>query len=321
MSYSNDTDTQTSKVIHINSLDNNTQFSSGFTTDFNYEITDSLICPENQKMLVSCIGATIPYTFYNIRTGVNDKVRFQVNSSSTSYEVFLDAGNYNTSSFATEFNTKVNTGLTASAGTTLTISLSYDFQKMKYKVSYPTTDGGNTHILLDFSTGKNCAVEVGGDSNAVPTAFLEASFLPNVADLNGSIHGLYIRTDLMSNAVYDSESKSLSHILARIPIRVNFGGVIFYESFEGVNHKIELDSQHINRIRIRLTDERNRLINLNGLNFTLSLLFDFVYKKQQKPTLNKFSRRIQENSLPPKEVEKEEKRGRPRKVGRPKKEN
>lgn len=83
-------------------------------------------------------------------------------------------------------------------------------------------------------------------------------------------------------------------------------------------HKILLDTHLINEITIRLTDEENRLINLNGLDFNLSILIDIVNKKRFKP--NEI-RRMKELHIEKVEAEKNKKpetRGRPRKPGRPK---
>ena len=45
---------------------------------------------------------------------------------------------------------------------------------------------------------------------------------------------------------------------------------------DGINHKLFLKVREIDRIFIRLTDVNNRLIDLNGLDWNLSLQFDFI---------------------------------------------
>lgn len=315
MSYRNDTDTQTSKVIHINSEDGSVVYTSGHTTDFSYQLENVISIPENQKALVSCIGATIPYTFYNIRTGLNDLISFRVSEGGTIIPATLAVGNYNSTTFATEVKRAVDAAL-SSAGSSIRITLSYSRETMKYTLTFTNLA---TPLFFVSSQSRFPYIELGITKGQDNYSISSGSTFENVSDVNGNIHGLYLRTDLVSDGVYDSQSKSLSHILAKIPIKVNFGGVIFYNSFEGVNHKIELDKRHIDNIRVRLTDERNRLIDLNGLNFTIAILFDFVYKKQPIPELSKESRRIQEIALEKQiNTKPKERRGRPRKVGRPK---
>ena len=88
---------------------------------------------------------------------------------------------------------------------------------------------------------------------------------------------LYLRTNLTSNGILESNTKSLSTILARIPIRVNFGGVIFYDSFEGHIHKTKLDMREIKNIHIRLTDENGRIIDMNNSDFSFCLNLRLLY--------------------------------------------
>tara|TARA_R100000734_G_C3310530_1_gene101310 strand:+ start:116 stop:1090 length:975 start_codon:yes stop_codon:yes gene_type:complete len=317
MSYINDTHTESSKIVHINSLDATTIFSSDRTTDFSYELEQPISIPENQLLLVSCIGATIPYTFYNIRENVNNRIAVRLTENGLITNLDIPEGNYS----STALLLKVKE-LFDGAAFTETINITYDRVSMKF--SFTIVGGGST-AFFDFTPVNNpypINVELGFPLtiNQLTTNTLS----PNVADVNGSIHGLYIRSDITSNSIYDSESKSLSSILARIPIRVNFGGIIFWDTSDGIGHKAQVDKQQIKTLRIRLTDDRNRLINLNGLNFSLTIMFDFAYKKQQEQPLTKISRRVQEIVLQEKIDKDKEKNkdkkpvGRPRKPGRPK---
>ena len=84
-----------------------------------------------------------------------------------------------------------------------------------------------------------------------------------------------------------------------------------------------IDTHIINILTIRITDEKNRNLNLNGLNCNLSIMIDIVNKTD---FIKKDNRRTQEIYLENKnkerinEIEKNKKRaGRPRNVGRPKK--
>ena len=322
MSYVNDTHTESSKIVHINSIDATSTFSSDRTTDFIYELEQPINCPENQVLLVSCIGATIPYTFYNIRSQINNRLCVRLTESGTIYNIDIPAGNYSSTSLLLKIN-EIFDGLAI----TETINITYDRNTMKFLFSIV---GGSGTCWFDFTTETNpypLNVELGFSLSKTQITTNTPS--PNVADVNGTIHGLYLRSDISTNSIYDSETKSLSAILARLPIRVNFGGVIFWDTADGTGHKAQVDSQIIKNIRIRLTDDRNRLIDLNGLNFSLTILIDFAYKKDKIQPLNKETRRIRELHLEHKAREKHQrlhkkdksKGGRPRKVGRPKKTN
>ena len=132
----------------------------------------------------------------------------------------LEAGNYSASSLKDHLIDKF-----VAENTGLTLTVTYDKVNMKYSFSCV---GGT--LTIDGATGntkhKACAAELGlrGDFGvtAVP------SKAPFVADLYGSVHGLFIRTDLMQRNVLDSNTNSFGNILARVPIKVQSGGVIFH---------------------------------------------------------------------------------------------
>lgn len=320
MSYNIPEHSESSKIIHINSVDATTIRQTDHTTDFEFQFDDVILCPENQEFLVSCVGLACPYTFYNIRENVNDRLPLNVGGAINIG--ILEPGNYNTTSFANAVKSKLEASANT-IGVTIVFTIQYDKVKMKYKIFTNSIQ----NCSIDFTqTTLSPHIELGlvkGVKQDI-SENLNNAFMPNVVDINGSIHGLYLRTDLTSSNVLESNTKALSTILARIPIRVNFGGVIFYDSVEGQSHKVKLDKREVKNIHIRLTDERNRLINLNGNNFTCSIQFDFIYKKQKIPELTKFTRRKVENFIESqnnKSKENKEKRGRPRKPGRPKNKN
>ena len=65
--------TRTSKVMYINSKDVS-NFYGGVTTDYSYEFKEPVECRTGEGVLVSLVSAAIPYSFYNVRDGVNDKI-------------------------------------------------------------------------------------------------------------------------------------------------------------------------------------------------------------------------------------------------------
>ena len=88
--------TQQSKVLFIDSKDATAQHDG--TTHFTYVFRDTIIVKKNDGVLVSLLQASIPYSFYNVREGVNDKIDIIVSdaafSSPSEHVISLDAGNY-----------------------------------------------------------------------------------------------------------------------------------------------------------------------------------------------------------------------------------
>lgn len=277
MSYALDTSTQNSKVIHINSLDATTILQSGFTTYFSFVLEENFVCPSNQSILMSLHSATIPYSFYNIRVDVNDKIPVYNSSTAAKTILQIPAGNYTASTLSKKLET-----LLSSVGGIGDIAVSFDRTTMKFLYQSDVAD--NNKLRFEFSdTSEGAYIELGfGESETSAYMTNTGIYSSNVVDVNGSVHGVYLRTNLSLDGSYDSLTKGLSSILARVPINVNFGGVLFFNPVDGNVHKIEIPTTYIHTITLRLTDERNRLIDLNGLNFVVSLQFDFVNKEKTK---------------------------------------
>ena len=117
----------------------------------------------------------------------------------------------------------------------------------------------------------------GGDNTAGTQSYF------SVVDVNAAIRSLYVRTNLTQHSILDSAvGGGFSSILARIPIDVNSGGIITISPSDGSVHKLILKVKEITAIGVRLTDQKNRLINLNGLDWDISLQFDFIEKVDLK---------------------------------------
>ena len=110
----------------------------------------------------------------------------------------------------------------------------------------------------------------------------------SVVDMNASIRSLYIRTNLSTSSVLDSSvGGGYSSILARVPIEVGSGEIITISPSDGAVHKLIIKVREITIIGVRLTDQRNRLIDLNGLDWDISLQFDFIEIPELKIPMDK----------------------------------
>ena len=76
----------------------------------------------------------------------------------------------------------------------------------------------------------------------------------------------------------DNELGTFSNILARLPITTNAGGIIFYDPSMS-DHSTLVHPHYIQSIVIKLTDDRNRAIDLNGLHWQVSFKICFVHKE------------------------------------------
>ena len=101
----------------------------------------------------------------------------------------------------------------------------------------------------------------------------------SAVDLNFHIRSLYLRTNLSSHSVMDSKVNGrFTTLLARLPNDVESGEAIEQSPSDGSAHELILKTREIDRVEIQLTDVNGKLIDLNGLEWNVSIKFDFVVR-------------------------------------------
>ena len=110
-------------------------------------------------MLVSLLQASIPYSFYNVREGVNDKIDIIVSdaafSSPSEHVISLDAGNYTAISLSSTFKKLVEDVLnTASLASTVSIKYDRDKQKFQFSILPTTNDNQGRMVIINLSHGQ-----------------------------------------------------------------------------------------------------------------------------------------------------------------------
>lgn len=139
--------------------------------------------------------------------------------------------------------------------------------------SNPTLGGGGAPVA-----GAGTDTIRNGPFLVEPAYFLYAD---DVVDVTNSIRSLFLRTNLSTTSVLDSHiGGGFSNILTRVPINAEPGGIIKIEPTNGDVHKLLLKVKSITDIAITLTNQKNQVINLNGLTFDISLKLEFIADKE-----------------------------------------
>ena len=130
----------------------------------------------------------------------------------------------------------------------------------------------------------------GTDNNRAGPFFVAPSYYlysDDVADVVNSIRSLFMRTNLSTTSVLDSHiGGGFSNILTRVPIKVLPGQIINIDPVNGDVHKLLLKLKAITNVSIRLTNQKNETIDLNGLDFDVSLKLEFIEDNELKPPEN-----------------------------------
>jgi len=310
-----ETETGASRVLYINSKDATITYNNN-SSDFDFTLEEPIVVPEHHSILMSVYSAEIPYSFYNFREGINDRIDyfvspFGVPATYTAGGVLdiaapgggfitIEPGNYNAVQLANKLTSKL-------AG----FIVSYDPVALKFRFY---TSVVNSRITMGFRYGPFIGIndmneEIGFDFNGLlgdpyfeqngavqyfygytdntgvdinnfgpftttPQLYLYAD---DVCDMTNSIRSLFIRTNLSTTSVLDSHiGGGFSNILTRVPINAEPGGIINIRPSDGHIHKLLLKLKAITSISIRLTNQENTTIDLNGLNFDISLKLEFI---------------------------------------------
>ena len=144
------------------------------------------------------------------------------------------------------------------------------------------------------------------DGTTLPANTLKPVF--SCVDVNFQVRSLYIKTNLTQHSVLNSRHGGrFSSILARLPNVPDANETLEIHPSDGIQHKLLLKVREIDKLFVRLTDVNNRLIDLNGLDWNLSLQFDFIETPEvqhQTPNL----REQTNNKIVQRQFEEEEKR-------------
>ena len=180
-----------------------------------------------------------------------------------------------------------------------TINGSLDRTRLRYQFWESTDSTSQNSISILWSDARTTAADFFGfradASQLIPYSDDGTTSLSSdkIIDMNDEIHGLYLRTSLTTDGTLNSETGTFSNILARVSINTNFGGVIFHTP-NNSSHKLQISLPIIKHIGVKLTDDKNRPIDLNGLNFQISIQIDFVPRLTSLKGLTRAQRRIGE---------------------------
>lgn len=207
------------------------------------------------KLKIKCINAQIPYSFYTVQS-FNNKFKYSI--LDVSYEISIHTGNYNIFSLMREIKKQLLLNF---------IDIEMVYSSVSNKISISSSD--NFDVIFDNETLYN---QLGFDIDttiSVSSSPIESVNCINVQPANA----VYIRaSNLMQINTEESSKTNLtgySDIIAKIPINVNSNDILIYEP----NNPIEIIAlvDRVNQLNLRITDENDNLLFMNGLNYQLSL--------------------------------------------------
>ena len=207
---------------------------------------------------VSVKHAVIPYSFYNINSKNNNlQIRVYDNFGYLDTKnIFISVGNHTINTLISELKDKLSSSL-------FTIT----YNSITNKITF--TNSSYDFFLMSSST---CLELLGFSSYGDIYAISKVATSNTSVNLQ-SVQCICISSNFHSNSI-SSGNQNNGNALASIPLGNQPYSMITFENH--TNHKVNLYSNVLNPINIKLLDQNGNIIDLNGLHWSMMLQLDIL---------------------------------------------
>jgi len=209
---------------------------------------------DDEWLQIEVISAEIPLSFYNISSALQNNTFNYTKTPSGTISLIIPDGNYTVDSLMSTIN-----GLQSD----FTMSYSDVFNKFLITLISPIVN-----MTFTYSTTNYSQQLYGIISNQIITT--TPAFFNGVVNL-ASVHSILVRSSLNSGNSA-STSQSNNDIIQKISLDVNYGGMIILNQNSVIRKNI-IKSGSISQFYLKLTEQNQKIIELNSCNWEMSLLF------------------------------------------------
>lgn len=228
--------------------------SSGQSKTHNFEIEfNNFQLKRDKEYEIGLIQSSLWYSWYNVRSSFsNNQIRYSPDGGSTFYNVNFDDGIYSVSAINDKLHSvmKANNHFTIVAGVdTFNISITPNYTTGKVNVEVSNS------YQLDFTT--SLLRELLGFNSIIVSTTQEGN---NLANITRDVNQIQIHCSIVNGSYSNSSSSDI--IYAFVPSSSPSSLIDIQPTFPvylPINTR-----NNIQRIRMSITDQRNREIDLNG---------------------------------------------------------
>lgn len=254
------------RLINLNSsnaIKNNGDYNSDVYFNFVGLLKDK---PDIELVELSLLYAQIPYSFYNINV-YNHHLRVSIDGA-PHHTLQFTRGNYN----STQLINEITNQFIAHGYTDITITI----DSITGCVTF-TKPSGTIELLHRLST---CFKVLGLDPTVDYIGYPSIT-APYPLNLLGTLRLRIISNELFINTI-DSTTSGNFGTISTIPINSGPYGLIDYNNYSNI--KSILNLRDLNGFDIKILDDDNNLVNMNGIDWTLTLNIT-ITKTNKQPTL------------------------------------
>jgi hypothetical protein len=203
---------------------------------------------------LSLVSMVIPYSFYNINT-TNNIFTYTLLSTGTTYNKVLPAGNYNIN--------QIVQWLSLNMGNNMLVS----YNSISNKITFSNT---LTSFTLTYNEFARCL----GFQEPTLNIFETSKTAPYCVNLY-TVYNINVESNLLTYNFCNVPNESTTQtIIASIPVITQPQGLISFENKSG--YKTNLYVGELSVLQIKLKDNRGNLLDMNGVDYTMSLQIDSV---------------------------------------------
>ncbi len=243
-----------SKIFYINSFNRTGGTASNFSYDMN-------LPPNANYTHVSVLKASVPKSYYMVQDGFNF---FTLRENVTEYTITIPIGNYSRSSFITKLQALLN----ASGSWTYTVSIPDTTSGEPETGKLTFTVSGNSSVQPDFIFTDYMYEMMGFNDNTTVSFIGDVLTSVNVINLQKEAT-LFIHSDLVNNP----DDNILQELFAE---NTSDYGNIVYQSNDIIGTSKPVSNLN-STFQFYLTDENDKLIDINGRNWQITLV---LFKKE-----------------------------------------
>lgn len=246
---------------------------------FRWSFVNPIVARKNELINIRVAEAEIPVSYYNIDTTLNNNSFTAVvvlsDNSSRTFTKTISPGNYTASDLASQ--------ITAIADVTdYGITMTFSEITSKFSITIQRVSGSldiksiliadetaSIHKVIGFDSSVSINLDGEGKSSHTEVA-------SKVCDLSPS-NNLYLETDLLLESRDTLGRKS--GILSKIQIFGDFFSIVHFQNNSNEDITLDRKDTYLDHIDLRFVfEDTSKIINFNGAEFTITLLFSFIKK-------------------------------------------
>ena len=236
------------------------------------------ITTNNKSMSLRLVECEVPITYFNIITNYNDYLEIKIIADTTPtvtklYQLTIPQKNYSVQEMLTTLNALiVESGAIFSD---LTTSISFNSQTLRFSVD--VVSSSTNEVLFISIENETTSQKVLGavPSSVSPSATTGSLEFTNSINMNRT-KNIYIMTnDLGLNTLTNTNNNKLS-ILSKVQVSQPFASIVSYQSESDNYITINPQINYVDHVDLYLLDDESHDLYLNGVSFSVSLLFQEV---------------------------------------------